>query len=77
MPYRRVPWSSMIHAAVGNLAPTAARIVDAVRDAHMAHFDETGMRIAGNLRWLHTAATQTLTRGGSAQGGVITRHPLP
>ncbi len=32
----------MIHTPAGNLAPTVARIADAVRDARVAHSDETG-----------------------------------
>ncbi|MEY2334213.1 IS66 family transposase [Acidithiobacillus ferrianus] len=50
----------MIHTAAGNLAPTVARIADAVREAHVAHFDETGVRVAGKLHWLHTAATPNM-----------------
>jgi hypothetical protein len=46
----------MIRTAADNLALTAARNAVAVRDARVAHFYETGMRIATKLHWLHAAA---------------------
>ena len=36
-------------------------IKEAVKEAKVVHFDETGMRSQGGLKWLHTASTEKLT----------------
>lgn len=43
------------------LAPTVDAIGAALKTAVVAHADETGMRAAGALYWLHVMATTTLT----------------
>jgi transposase len=50
------------------LAPAAAavtgfdqRVRDAVRAAAVAHFDESGARVAGRTHWVHSASTPALT----------------
>jgi len=43
------------------LAEVEADIFEALQQAEVAHFDETGLRVNGKLMWLHVASTQALT----------------
>jgi len=43
------------------LAPTVDTIADALRNAPVAHADETGIRIESKLHWMHTVGTSLLT----------------
>lgn len=62
------------------LAGTAARIREALQQAKVVGFDETGVRINGKLFWWHTASTPELTqyhvharrgREGMDAGGIL------
>lgn len=55
------------------LQPTVDSIAQTIQSAQIAHADETGMRVAGSLHWMHVLATTMLTwvachakRGGQA-----------
>jgi len=42
-------------------APLEATIVDELKKSKVVHFDETGLRVAGKLQWLHTAGNALYT----------------
>jgi len=48
-------------AARSRLQPTVDSIGEALARAEVAHADETGLRVAGSLHWMHVLATATLT----------------
>jgi transposase len=41
--------------------PLEASVVEQLKKAEVTHFDETGLRVAGKLQWLHTAGNALYT----------------
>lgn len=46
---------------VERIEPSLRAIKEQVSAAEVAHFDESGLRVVGELHWLHVASTQNLT----------------
>ena len=43
------------------IAPLEKQIISRLKQEEQAHFDETGVRVAGKLYWMHTVATEQMT----------------
>ena len=52
--------ANAIEQCAANLEKPVNSIKDAVTGAQVGHFDESGMRSQGALKWLHTASTRFL-----------------
>jgi hypothetical protein len=52
---------SMVNATARRLDPFLDTVRDAISAAPVAHFDETGLRVAGAGGWVHSASTETLS----------------
>lgn len=51
----------ILERAYGLAEVVEKQVVDCLGQEAVAHFDETGLRVEGKLRWLHTASTPTYT----------------
>lgn len=66
--YGHTPAEALIQeantAVVEQITPSLERIQQGLLAAEVAHFDESGLRVAGQLNWLHVASTNDLTHYG-------------
>jgi len=82
--YGQAPSEPVVIAANQHLAqqvePTLASTQEQLIAADVVHFDESGLRVEGQLHWLHVASTPALTlyhthrkrgQAGMAAGGIL------
>jgi transposase len=82
--YGQAPSEAVIIATNRQLVEQTTASLESIQeqiiDAEVANFDESGLRVAGKLHWLHVASTETLThyhvdrkRGqvGMQSGGIL------
>jgi len=73
--------ATAVERCFAGLAETAARIREALQQAKVVGFDETGVRIDGKLHWWHTASTPELTQyhvhGKRGREGIAAGEILP
>ncbi len=54
--------SAWVEGAAAGLSDFDEQLRTLLTEQPVAHFDETGLRIACRLKWVHSASTETLTR---------------
>jgi transposase len=74
--------AAMTRRAAGGLGGFLAHVTDRLAEAEVVGFDETGLRVAGGLAWVHCARTDRYTlitchpkrgRAGIEDAGVLSR----
>lgn len=68
--------AGLLHGARARLAGFARVTKEHLKSAPVAHFDETGARVAGSLWWVHVACTETLTHYHRAAGRGVSSADL-
>ena len=70
--------------SAGFISPAIDAIAGALAASQVAHFDETGFRVAGKLAWVHPASagkhvlvTVHAKRGKDGMGAAGIRRPSP
>jgi transposase len=76
--------AAMTRKIAGFIAPALEAVVKALAASEVAHFDETGFRVAGKLTWVHSASSGKFVlvtvhpkRGGEGMDAAGCCRPAP